>query len=434
MGGRLRLPSPGRAGKHRPANPGKTSPRSRSPLIVIPMAGFDDDLRGRLDALEEAGLRRTLLPLAGLDAARVAAGEHPLVNFASNDYLGLSRHPALLEAARQALRDEGAGSGASRLMSGSRREHARLEQCLADWKRTGAALSFPSGFAAALGAIPALVERGDFVVLDRLVHACCIDAARLSGATLRVFRHNDPEDLDRLLGRINRHRSVRRPRILVVTEGVFSMDGDAALLSELVRVKESHGAWLMVDEAHSTGLFGASRSGLVEEAGLESRVEVRMGTLGKALGSAGGYLAGSRSLIDLLINRARSFIYTTAPVPAAAAAARAAIDVVRGAEGARLTGLLRARLHQLDREWPALPWTAPARPAAIRPILVGRPQAAVRLAARLREAGLLVPAIRFPTVPRGGDRLRLSLSAAHSPEDVTLLLQALREAAAAEST
>lgn len=397
------------------------------------MPAFDDDLRARLRELEQLGLRRTLLPLSGGDASRVFTGDHRLVNFAANDYLGLSRHPALLEAARQALHDDGAGSGASRLVSGSRRPHHALEETLAEWKQTEAALSFPSGFATALGTIPALVERGDYVVLDRLVHACCIDATRLSGATLRVFRHNDPEDLARILQRLDSRGAVKRPRVLVVTEGIFSMDGDAAPLPELVGVKDQYGAWLMVDEAHSTGLLGRRRSGLVEATGLESRVEVRMGTLGKALGSAGGYIAGSRPLVEVLVNRARSFIFSTAPVPAAAAAARAGIEIVRGPEGTRLTKALRARLAQLDAALPALPWTVATGPGAIRPILIGQPGPAMRLSGRLLEAGLLVPAIRFPTVPRGRDRLRLAVSAAHSPEEVDILVQALREAAASDA-
>lgn len=397
------------------------------------MPAFDDDLRERLRQLDQVGLRRCLLPLSGSDATRVSSGDRLLVNFASNDYLGLSRHPALLEAARKALLEEGAGSGASRLVSGSRRFHRALEESLADWKQTEAALSFPSGFATALGTIPALVERGDFVVVDRLIHACCLDAARLSGATLRVFRHNDPEDLGKILRRLDSRNAVRRPRVLVVTEGIFSMDGDAAPLRELVELKERHGAWLMVDEAHSTGLLGERRSGLVEECGLESRVEVRMGTLGKALGSAGGYIAGSRLLVDVLVNRARSFIYTTAPVPAAAAAAQAAIDRVRGPEGARLVEALKARLAELDAALPGLPWTTPTGPGAIRPVMVGHPESALRLAGRLRDAGLLVPAIRFPTVPRHHDRLRITVSAAHSPADITRLIDALREAGAGDS-
>lgn len=372
------------------------------------MTGLDASLADGLRALDADGLRRELQPAPGA-----------LRSFASNDYLGLAAHPALVEAAVRAARDFGAGATAARLIGGTLPPHQALEAALAAWKRTESALAFSSGYATALGVIPALVGRGDFVVLDRLVHACCVDAARLSGATLRVFRHNDSDDLERTLARIRRDHAAAR--LLVVTESIFSMDGDRAPLAELAGVKDRHGAWLMLDEAHAVGVFGARGGGLVEEAGLGPRVEIQMGTLGKAVGAAGGYIAGSRVLVDHLVNRARSFLFSTAPVPAAAAAACAGVELIQSAEGtarrARLRAnirTLRAALRQPD---------APA--AAIVPLIVGEATAAVNLAAVLRTRGIYAPAIRPPTVKRGTARLRFTASATHAAEDFAALADAM---------
>jgi 8-amino-7-oxononanoate synthase len=377
---------------------------------------LDSILRAELEALEAASLRRSLR----------ATDEMPsgMLNFAANDYLGLSHHPKLIEAARQATSVRGTGAGASRLVTGTDSAMLALEEALATWKEKEAALVFSSGYAAALGTIPALVGKGDTVILDKLAHASLIDAARLSGATLRTFLHNDIGRLEALLAKI----SSGETRILIVTESIFSMDGDAAPLRDLVELKERFGAWLMVDEAHATALYGQTGAGLVAEAGLSARVEIVMGTLSKALGSVGGYIAGSRTLIDTLINRARSFIYSTALPPGAIAASQAAIDLVRGPEGAALRDRLRRNIGHFHTGLPAT-WKSHAlSTSAIQPLICGEASAALELAAKLRNSGFLIPAIRYPTVPRQAARLRITFSAAHADKDIDALNRALATA------
>jgi 8-amino-7-oxononanoate synthase len=393
---------------------------------------LDDVLDARLGALRAAGLGRALRRIDGPAAARVRTGGRTLANFSGNDYLGLAAHPATAEAAARAARDHGAGATASRLVCGSLSVHHALEETLAEFKGLPAALVFNSGHAAALGTIPALVGPGDLVVLDRLVHACCIDAARLSGARIRVFAHNDVEALGRVLARAAAlpRRADGGPRVLVVTEAVFSMDGDTAPLADIVAAKERHGAWLMLDEAHATGVLGPRGRGLAASLGLSDAVEVHMGTLGKALGAAGGFIAGSRALIDTLVNRARSFLFSTAPVPAAAAAAHAALAICREAEGDRLRAALTANIAGGFRAAVAAGF-APRAPGHILPLMIGTETAALDVAAALDAAGVLAPAIRFPTVARGAARIRLAFSAAHAPEDLARLGDALRHAAPA---
>lgn len=397
---------------------------------------FDETLRQRLEAVRAQGLWRALRPVEGRSGAVLQTGGDRLVSFAGNDYLGFSQHPAVLEAAARAVHDWGAGSAASRLISGSLRVHHRLEATLAEFLGTEAALGFATGHAAATGVIPALVGPGDVVIVDRLVHACCVDAARLSGAKLRVFRHNDLDDLDRILRWASGlpRNDAGGPRVLVVTEGVFSMDGDSAPLAGLVELKERHGAWLMLDEAHSTGVLGPEGRGLAAALGLGERIEVRMGTLGKALGASGGFIAGSRALIDLLVNRARSFIFSTAPVPAAAAAATAALElmITRDGEDARqrLRSVAADGARVVTRAFPKPAGSAASEGSVghILPVHVGDEAAAVALADRLRAAGVWVPAIRHPTVARGSARLRLTFSAAHTEADLHSLEQALNRA------
>jgi 7-keto-8-aminopelargonate synthetase-like enzyme len=274
------------------------------------------------------------------------------------------------------------------------------------------------------------------VVLDKLVHASIVDAARLSGAKLRVFAHNDLNDLaeilawsDGIAGKAG--PAAKRPRVLVITESVFSMDGDQAPLRELVELKARHGAWLMVDEAHATGLYGARRRGLIEAAGVTGRVEVQMGTLGKALGSAGGYVCGSRVLTDFLVNRARSFIFSTAPTPATAAAATAAVRLVQSPAGEERCRQLWERVAQFQRGFGRA--ATSNRASAIIPIPVGDETRAMTLAARLREHGVFVPAVRYPTVARGQARLRVTFTAAHTGAEVEKLCENLRAVGTATS-
>jgi len=275
-----------------------------------------------------------------------------------------------------------------------------------------------------------IAREDDIIIVDKLAHASIIDAARLCGAKLRIFRHNDPADLERILkwatARAPRSVATRKQRILVMTESVFSMDGDLTPLREIVELKERYGAWLMLDEAHATGFFGRHRRGLAEAFEIADRIELQMGTLGKALGSAGGYICGSRKLIELLINRARPFIFSTAPVPAAAAAATAAIQLVESVEGERRGKALWANVDRVKNGLVGSSWEIPTIRSAIIPILVGDESTAVKLATELAALGIFVPAIRYPAVPRGEARLRLTLSATHGSADVAALLAALQ--------
>jgi 8-amino-7-oxononanoate synthase len=302
---------------------------------------------------------------------------------------------------------------------------------LADFKGTQAALSFSNGYAAALGTIGALMGTDDCIIIDKLVHACIVDAAKFCGAKLRVFRHNDLEDLMSLLGWANKRRDAApespdgsMPRVLVVTESVFSMDGDHAPLREIVDLKNRYKAWLMVDEAHATGLYGPNRRGLAEELGVADQIEVQMGTLGKAVGAAGGYICGSRRLVDYLVNRARPFIFSTGPVPAAAAAATAGIRLIQSAVGEeRRTRLWQLVANLTERQ------NQPSsnRPSAIIPIQVGDETRAVEAATNLRQRGILMPAIRYPTVARGHARLRMTVAASHTEKDLATLRAALAD-------
>ena len=381
-------------------------------------------LREELAGIDSAGLRRRLRQLDSAQGVRINLEGRELLNFSSNDYLGLANDPILKRAASKAIEEFGAGSGSARLICGSQSPHHQLENALAAFKGTESAICFSSGYAAALGVLPVVVGEGDTVVIDKLVHASLIDGVRLSGAKLRVFKHNNLEDLERILQWAAR----REGHILVITESVFSMDGDLAPILNLVELKEKYGAWLMVDEAHATGLFGKGRRGLIEEFGVGDRVDIQMGTLGKALGSAGGYICGSQQLVDLLINRARSFVFSSAPVPAQAAAAKAAVDWVQTGEAEIARTRLWGLVDQLKNGLIQRGWELPVVRSAILPLVIGRESDAANLSDRLLAAGVFVPAIRYPTVARGKARLRITVSAAHSPEDVSQLLEVLGDA------
>jgi 8-amino-7-oxononanoate synthase len=354
--------------------------------------------------LEGAGLLRRLREAAPSGGRAIRVGGREVLNFASNDYLGLAFHPRVTSAAA----GEGpSGATASRLLGGNHPAYAELEGELASFKRAAAALVFSSGYAAAVGTLPALAGRDDFIVMDKLCHACLVDAARLSGATLRVFPHNDVERCGELLAAC---AAKGGGKVLLVTESVFSMDGDLAPLDRLAELKRRHGAWLLVDEAHGTGVLGANGRGGAEHFGVEGEVDVAMGTLSKALGSVGGYVAGSAALRELLVNRARSLIFSTGLPPSACRAASAALRVLRedDAPRRRLAGRLARVAAALGRE----------APVPIVPVPVGDERRCVALAEDLFARGGWVPAVRFPTVPRGKARLRLSLSAAHTDADL----------------
>jgi 8-amino-7-oxononanoate synthase len=389
---------------------------------------FNAALGERLAAIREQGLYRELRRVDSPQAPRIEIGGKTLLNFSSNDYLGLANEPAVKEAAIRAVEKFGAGAGASRLICGSLAPHHELEESLAAFKGTEAAITFSSGYAAAVGTICTLVGKDDVVVIDKLVHACIVDAARLCGAKLRVYSHNDLDELEDILKWAVELHSPQstvqsRGRVLIVTESVFSMDGDHAPLREIVELKNKYDAWLMVDEAHATGLYGQHRRGLAEELGVSDEIEVQMGTLGKALGASGGFICGSRLLIDFLVNRARSFIFSTAPVPAAAAAASAGIRLVQSDAGAARKKLLwelienfHAALEQCN---------SPFR-SAIIPIIMGEEAKAVATAKALLEKDIFVPAIRYPTVARGEARLRVTMTASHEASAVRQLATALQ--------
>lgn len=386
------------------------------------MNTFEAELQSRLAEIRAAGLWRGLHRVDSAQGPVIECQGRTLTNFSSNDYLGLANHPALKVAAIQAVEQFGAGAGASRLICGSLAPFHELEEALAAFKGTEAALTFSTGYATAVGTITALMGKDGIIILDKLVHASIVDAAKLSGAKLRVFAHNDLNDLEDILKWSAKTRS-EKSQVLVVTESIFSMDGDAAPLRGIVALKEQHNAWLMVDEAHATGLYGAQRRGLAEQLGVSDRIEIQMGTLGKALGASGGYICGSRALIDFLINRARSFIFSTAPVPAAAGAATAALKLVQSDEGQQRTEQLWSRVTELNS---ALRIPHSAIPSAIRPIMLGDASAAVAVAGRLREQGIFVPAIRYPTVARGAARLRITVTAEHTPDQIQALTRALQ--------
>jgi 8-amino-7-oxononanoate synthase len=365
------------------------------------------DPRLELAALAEAGLLRILRPLDSPAGPRVIRGGRELWNFASNDYLGLAGDPVLAAAFIAGVHKYGSGSAASRLVCGTLPPHRLFEEALAAAKGTEAALSFSSGFATAVGSLPALAGKDDVLVLDKLCHASLIDGAKLSGATIRVFPHNDTGKLARLLESIRAKQPAAR--VIVVTESVFSMDGDLCPLREIVDLKDRHGALLFLDEAHGFGVLGPRGMGLAAALGVQDRVDFQMGTFSKAAGLSGGYLATAAAWRDLLVNRARSFIYSTAPPPAVAHASLAALERVMAADGERVR--LRENIALLR----------PGHPSAVIPVVLGANEAALEAAARLEERGFLVPAIRYPTVPRGTARLRISLSAAHPREAVAAL-------------
>jgi 8-amino-7-oxononanoate synthase len=369
-----------------------------------------DDCAHELSELDRQDLRRRAVAIDRIDGPVVTVEGRRLVNWCSNDYLGLSTHPRLVAAAAEAAAAFGVGARASRLLAGTTRHHRELEAALAAWFRQAAAVVFPSGYQANLGALTALLNDQDVIVADRMCHASLIDAARASGARLRVFRHNDAGHAAALLARAGAAR-----RRLIATEGVFSMEGDAAPMADLAEAARRHDALVYVDDAH--GAFVRDLAGQGEDF-------LYMGTLGKALGCQGGFLAGPEPVIELVRNRAKTFIYTTAPAAPVVAAAREALKVLAGQP--ELRQRLQANVRLLHER---LAGSGPDRsPSHIVPVVVGTSEAALRMSSRLWDQGIWAPAIRPPTVPRGSARLRLSVTAAHSAQHIVDLARAVREA------
>lgn len=378
-----------------------------------------DWIKQKLRAIEEQGRLRTLRSLSSPQGPVITLDHKEVINFSSNDYLSLAADPRVIRAAMAAAERFGAGAGSSRLIAGNLALFGRLEEKLAELKGTESSLLFTTGYHANLGLIASLVGPGDAVFSDRLNHASIIDGCRLSRAQIVIYEHADPADLDRKLGEAGDAQ-----KKLVVTESLFSMEGDLAPLPELIRVARKRGAMIVIDDAHATGVLGQSGGGGLEHFGIRAdRVTAVMGTLGKALGSSGAFVAGRRVLIDYLINQARAFIFTTAPAPAVAGAALEAIRIMKEEperkervlkHADRVRATLVAKGHRLENVI-----------GPILPVIIGESKATMQICDRLLERGLFVQGIRPPTVPEGSARLRISLCAGHTEEQLEKLIGAL---------
>lgn len=373
-----------------------------------------------LEALRQQDLYRSLRHRVGQQGRSIRMGDKDLINFSSNDYLGLAGSSALIKAASEGARIYGAGNGASRLISGGSELQIELEEAIAAFTDREAALTFANGYTASLGVLGALAGKGDTIILDKRCHASLIDGARLSGATLRVFPHNELSKLERLLTNCCQRDQSTDSRVIIVTESIFSMDGDTPPLSNIIELKSRFGALLLLDEAHAFGLTGPGGRGLAHNLKLQHGVDFLTATLGKAAGSAGGFVAASEAWIDLIRNRARSLIYSTAPPPAQTAAAIAGLQILQSEEG----DLRRSQLKDRTLHFAELMKTTPGT-GAIVPIILHDEAITVSTSAALEKMGFLVPAIRYPTVASGQARLRVTLSAAHLREDVSALASAL---------
>lgn len=375
---------------------------------------LDEFSRNKLRSLERRQLRRQQRVTDPAGGMIVERDGRRLISFSSNDYLGLANDPAVVAAAMEATRKYGAGAGASRLITGNHALYTDLEQALADIKNTEDAVVFGSGYLANLGAIPLLAAKPDLILIDELAHSCLLSGARLSEATVLHFAHNDASEAAALL---EQQRKDYR-YCLILTEGVFSMDGDLAPLPALAELAGKHDAWLLTDDAHGLGVVGGGRgSGFAFDADFE--VPLQMGTLSKAVGSYGGYLCASHAVCELLRNRARSYVYSTGLPPGTIAAATTALNIIRDdpQRVARPLALARQFTHAFDRA---------AAESAVVPWLLGTSENALAAAAALEDQGYLVAPIRPPTVPAGTARLRISFSAAHSDDDVDGLIRALQ--------
>jgi 8-amino-7-oxononanoate synthase len=375
---------------------------------------FMEQIINELERIKAKGLYRELAYLDAAQEPHTVIDGRKMLLFASNSYLGLSNDRRLKTAALEAIEKYGVGSGGSRMISGSYRLHRELEQRLAAFKGAESCLVFNTGYMANLGAIAALADRDWSIFCDRLNHASIIDGCRLSGARLIIYKHCDSNDLRR---KIQRYRGTKN---LLVTDGVFSMDGDLAPLPELTEIAAENKMFLMVDDAHATGVLGPHGAGTADYFDLPGKVDLQMGTLSKALAGEGGYIAGKRPLIDYLRQRAKSFIYSTALAPQTIAVALRALEIIRDEPKRRLILLDRAECFKNELTQAGL--KIPNGNTPIIPVLVGDSGLAVQFSLKLREAGIYIPAIRPPTVPEGASRLRISLMATHTEEDLRLAI------------
>jgi 8-amino-7-oxononanoate synthase len=384
-----------------------------------------DRLDQDLKSLDAHGLRRSRRTIDTPCSPHVHVDGRPMLAFCSNDYLGLAAHPAIVAALRDGAERYGAGSGASHLISGHSRAHALLEERLAEFAaphlESARALYFGSGYMAHLALLTALTDCDSAVFSESLNHASLIDGARLSRAAVQIYPHGDIDALEKKLAASNAASKI------VVTDSVFSMDGEIAPLPELLALCEQHGAWLVVDDAHGFGVLGARGRGVLEHFNLRSPYLIYMGTLGKAAGVGGAFVAAHETVIEWLVQRARSYIYTTASPPALAHALLTSLNLIEGPDGAARRQRLQALTPQFKETLRCTSWQRIESITPIQPVIIGRNQEAMRVAAALHEQGLWVPAIRPPTVPVGTARLRVTLSAAHTGDDVARLVAALNQ-------
>ena len=381
------------------------------------MAGALDFLKERLAELDEQGLLLHPRTLEGPTGARAVFDGREVVNLASNNYLGLANHPRMNAAASRAAAELGAGTGAVRTIAGTMTMHRELERAFADFKHAEAALMFQSGFAANAGTVAAILDEADVIVSDRLNHASIIDGARLSRAQIKVFEHKDAENADRLLT----ETEAAGRRQLLITDGVFSMDGDIAPLPDLVEVAERHGAIMMVDDAHASGVLGEGGAWTVAHFGLHGRVDIQVGTLSKAIGVLGGFIAGPAQLIEWLQNRGRPYLFSTSAPPAVVAACMEALAIIRDEPGRleRLwenTRTFKAGLHDLG-------FDTGMSETPITPVITGDEERTQVFARRLFEEAVFCPAIVFPTVGKGQARVRTIVTADHTAEDLGRALE-----------
>ncbi|MFZ2523926.1 MAG: 8-amino-7-oxononanoate synthase [Candidatus Ferrigenium altingense] len=379
------------------------------------------ELQNELNERAAQGLLRRRRTLDSPQSPHIVVNGTPYLSFCSNDYLGLANHPRLVAALQQGAAQWGVGAGAAHLVSGHSAAHHQLEQALAAFAGKPAALLFSTGYMANLGVVQALVGKGDTVFADKLNHASLNDAMLLARAEIKRYRHNDLAQLAALL------EQSQAGRKLVITDAVFSMDGDLAPLPELLALCERHDAWLLVDDAHGFGVLGEQGRGSLAHCGIASPRIIYMATLGKAAGVFGAFVAAEQVVIDTLVNHARSYVYTTATPPALASAVLESLKLI--GQGDALREHLRGLIAQLRSGLQGLRWKLMPSDTAIQPLLVGDNRAALALSEGLRERGIWVAAIRPPTVPQGTARLRITLSAAHSAEDVAQLIEALHELA-----
>ncbi len=370
--------------------------------------------------IKESGLYRELKVVGNAQDTRIDIEGKTYLSFCSNNYLGLANHPSVVKAVKEAVEKYGWGTGASRLVSGNMTLHETLEREISKFKRKEATIVFPTGYMANIGTISTLVSSGDLVICDKLNHASIIDGCRLSGAAFRIYAHCNMEKLENIL-----RKSSKYNRKLIVTDSVFSMDGDLAPLPEIVRIATKYNAMVMVDEAHGTGVFGENGRGVVEHFNMDKEVDVVMGTLSKAIGSLGGYVCGDHDLISYLRNKARSFMYTTALPPAVCAASIAGINLIQ--EGPLLREALWNNVCYIKDKLRSRGINMISSQSQIIPLLIGDTQKTVEISKLLYKRGILIPAIRPPTVPANSSRLRMTVMSSHTQGDLKSLFKALRE-------